>query len=115
MVQNIRRIILVGAAALALMGPTASAFAAQEAAGAKADKAAQETPVKRSTVRFVSPEAQTFKHKLEVYNRAKASADRLYCREDRMTGSHRKKMRCVTYETKQLEEDAARAFFRYAR
>lgn len=124
MVKRYKRILLICAAAFALAGPANSAIALQEdvgAAGAKevdasSKEAAAEKPVKRTaTVRFVSPEAQVFKHKLEIYNRAKANSERLYCREDRMTGSHRKKMRCVTYERKQQEEDAARAFFRALR
>ncbi len=114
MVQNFRRILLICAATLALVGPATSALALQEAAGATSEKVTTETPVKR-TVRFESKEAQAFKHKLEIYNRAKANSDRLYCREDRMTGSHRKKMRCVTYQMKQQEEDAARAFLRAVR
>ncbi|MEO1574525.1 MAG: hypothetical protein AAFU65_06145 [Pseudomonadota bacterium] len=73
---------------------------------AKADAA----PVQRKIV-FQSQESLSFKQKIQIYNRSKDEAEQLYCREDRMTGSHRKRMRCVTNETRQLEEDSARLFF----
>lgn len=77
----------------------------QEAAGAK-----DAAPVQRKIV-FQSRESLSFKQKIQIYNRTKDKAEQLYCREDRMTGSHRKRMRCVTNETRQLEEDSARLFF----
>lgn len=92
-----------------------TSHALEEPAGKEsAAKIANTSPVVR-TIKFQSDETITFKQRLEIYNRAKAADEKLHCREDRMTGSHRKKMRCITMANKQLEEDAARAFFRALR
>jgi hypothetical protein len=92
-----------------------SSHALEDAPGSKqAVKPASTAPVNR-TIKFEKGETITFRQRLEIYNRAKPDSDKLHCREDRMTGSHRKKMRCVTLATKRLEEDAARAFFRALR
>lgn len=83
---------------------------AETTATASEDTTEADAPVQRRIV-FQSKESLTFKQKIQIYNRSKDQAEQLYCREDRPTGSHRKRMRCVTNETRQLEEDSARLFF----
>ena len=109
------------AAAVALLGMVPVSMAADDetsapeqgvsaASDATSSETAAEPPVKRRFV-FQSQESMSFKQKIQIYNRSKDHAEQLYCREDRMTGSHRKRMRCVTNEVRQLEEDSARLFF----
>lgn len=98
--------------ALAAGDGTTPATTTSDTAEATQSKAAEKSaaPVRRKVV-FQPKASASFKHKLQIYNRSKDHAEQLYCREDRVTGSHRKRMRCVTNEERQMEEDAARLFF----
>ncbi|MFK8015750.1 MAG: hypothetical protein AB8G17_09955 [Gammaproteobacteria bacterium] len=111
--------VLTFAVALTLLAPFAQAYQADEAVKKPVEEAAEAPAKVTKRVKFVADNKPTvtFKQRLEVYNRAKHKEDqeRLYCREDRVTGSHRKKIRCVTQYTRKLEEQAARDFLRYAR
>ncbi|MFK7886913.1 MAG: hypothetical protein AB8G16_08605 [Gammaproteobacteria bacterium] len=104
---------LVGAASILLLGLAPTSFALQDpetpVAESETAKEKPEPPVKRA-VRFESADADAVKQRLEIYNRVKTK-EKLYCRKDMVTGSHRKKVRCVTEATRQMEEDAARLFF----
>lgn len=114
-IATARALILCALFAGAPNAWTASDLEGQKPAG-QADAVKERT--RPAKMRVVNPGAKvkmTFEQKLEVYNRAKPADEKLYCRRDTVTGSHKKKMRCITMRAKRDEEEAARRFLRAVR
>lgn len=47
-----------------------------------------------------------------IYTGFEVKKPKLHCTRDRITGSHKKRTRCITQAQRQAEEDAAREFLR---
>ncbi|MEM6640024.1 MAG: hypothetical protein AAF610_08980 [Pseudomonadota bacterium] len=84
--------------------------AAQESAEATPEKKA---PVERKIV-FESKPKLTFEQKLARYNENKTYGEQVTCSIERITGSHRKEVVCMTNADREEYRDAARFWFQRA-